>query len=181
MTPGRDKAYRIAQNNGAVAVQGNRFSGNLAVRDLVVLEQGDHVLIDSDAPILSIPMRGRTNEDGSPVTYEGVYARITRNGQELWIAVTPSLFSRSAAPSDSEGNPLADTPRHRCDGTAVEAFFASGESLTDQFHNVCDREIVVDQVRHGYSYNPRYMDEPQQRAYYTLNFVPQAAATTPQP
>ena len=76
-TPGRDRAYRIAQNNGAVPVQNGRFSGQLAVRDLVVLEQGDRVLIDADAPIMSIPMRGRTDANGNQVMYEGVYARIT--------------------------------------------------------------------------------------------------------
>ena len=171
MNPNIEKAVRIAQSNGAKPVASGKFSGQYAVRDLVILQEGDVLFIPKDSPVMSIPMRGRKDDEGNQVFFEGVYAILKRNGAELTVPVTPSIFSRSAEPTDAEGAPLAGVERYRCKGTAVDKFYESGESLDEQFRAVCDQDIAVGPVTKGYSYNPKFMTEPQKRSYYELNFV----------
>lgn len=176
MNPSVEKAIRIAQSNGAKPVSGNKFTGQYAVRDLVILQEGDILYIPKDSPVMAIPMRGRTNSDGTPVTFEGVYAILKRNGNELTVPVTPSVFSRSAEATDENGQPLAGVSRLCCKGTAVDKFFNSGESLDEQFRAVCDQDIKVGPVTKGWSFNNRFMTEPQKRSYYQLDFVTPAGA-----
>ena len=177
MNPNIEKAVRIAQSNGAKPVDGNKFSGQYAVRDLVILQEGDILFIPKDSPVMNIPMRGRTNADGTPATFEGVYAILKRNGAELTVPVTPSIFSRNAEATDEQGVPLAGVGRYKCTGTAVDKFYESGESLDEQFRAVCDQDIKVGPVTKGYSFNKKFMTEPQKRSYYELNFVTAQSVT----
>jgi hypothetical protein len=171
MDPNIEKALKIAQSNGAKPVAGGKFTGNYAVKDLVVLQEGDVLFIPKDSPVMNIPIRGRKNDDGTPVTFEGVYGILTRGSQTLTVPVTPSIFSRRAVETDAEGNAIAGAAPLCSTGSAVDKFYDSGTSLDEQFRAICDQKIAVGPIKKGYSFNKNFMSEPQSRSYYTLNFV----------
>lgn len=157
-----------AKVSGAGTAEEGKFSGAGRIKELIILQKGDIITIPADAKACDIPIRGRKDEDGNPLTFQGVYAQLERGGQTMAIAITPGTFSRNFEVVDPETR-LGTGVRAACDGTAVDAFF-SGLDLDDQMHKVYGRAIEVVDKKQEWSYNAQFMSKPTKTAVYTLNF-----------
>lgn len=144
-----------------------KFSGGGRVKELVILQKGDVITIPADAKCQNIPIRGRKDANGNPLTFEGVYAQLERGGQTMAIAITPGTFSRSFEVVDPETR-MGTGTRVSCSGTAVDKFF-EGLDLDDQMHKVYGLPIEVADKKQEWSYNPDFMSKPQKTAVYVLN------------
>ena len=97
-----------AAKKGAAVVAGagttneGKFSGGGRIKELIVLQKGDKITIPSDAKCQLIPIRGRKDANGNPLTFEGVYAQLERGGQTMAIAISPGTFSRNFEKVDKE-------------------------------------------------------------------------------
>lgn len=162
-----------AAKKGAAVVAGlgtaneGKFSGGGRIKELIVLQKGDVVTIPSDAKCQLIPIRGRKDANGNPLTFEGVYAQLERGGQTMAIAITPGTFSRNFEIVDPETR-QGTGARAACSGTAVDEFF-SGLDLDDQMHKLYGKPFEVADKKQEWSYNPDFMSKPQKTAVYVLN------------
>lgn len=168
-----DKAMRKNVAAKGSPIQGGKFTGTAPVKDLVILQTGDVICIPANATPVNVPIRGRKNEDGSQLTFEAVYAQLERNGVQMAIAITPSVFSRSAAIVDKDT--LQDTGvRAESTGTAVDAFWKKvddGEELDAAMKALYGKDIKVSAVNKVWTFNENFMRKPQQRSFFQLDFV----------
>ena len=158
----------------ATPVEGGKFTGAGRSEAVTVFADGDHLFIEEDAEVVNVPIRGRKDEDGNPVTFEAVFGTITRKvagkKKELAIAVSPGIFYRNFAIVDKDsGEPTGE--RAASDGKAVAEFY-KGSDLDDQMRKVMGQELVITKVHHAYSYNPDFgMKKPRSQSYYTIDFA----------
>lgn len=168
-----DKAMRKNLAAKGSPISGGKFTGTAPIKDLVILQTGDIIQIPVNATPVNVPIRGRKNEDGSQMTFEAVYAQLERNGVQMAIAITPSVFSRSAAIVDKDT--LQDTGvRAESKGTAVDTFWQKvddGEDLDTAMKALYGKDIKVSAVNKEWTFNESFMRKPQQRSFFTLDFV----------
>ena len=160
---------KMAINNGAtVATSG--FSGTIPPKEVVVLEKGDVFNIPENSPVYNVPIRGRKDADGNPITFEAVFANLKKkNGTETSIAISPSVFSRSAMSVNKDTK--QEIERVSASGTACDEFYKHEvDGLNAAMKAIEGKDIEVADVKSVFTYNEAFMTRPQRRSFHTLNF-----------
>lgn len=164
-----ENTIKMAVNNGAT-VAANGFSGTIIPREMVILEKGDVFNIPTDSKVYNVPIRGRKDAEGKQLTYEAVYANVTKaNGTKTSVAVPPSLFARSAMSVNPDTK--QEIERVSSSGTAVDEFYSHEvDGLNVAMQSVMGRDIEVADVKSVWTWNETFMAKPQKRSFHTLNF-----------
>ena len=157
---GAEKLQAKVRNEGES--NEGEFEGQGRSRDLVQLEEDDIIYVPKDAKARDIPIRG-----GKP--YQGYICQLVRDGENLAVAITPGMFSRSFLVVDKDtGEPIEPNKRVSCSGSASDLFY-SGTSLDDQMKKVRGHKLVVKSVERHYSYNSDFMKKPKETPIYEIN------------